>query len=162
LDVESALRENRWDFDWFEFSNAGEDATMIQRLLKAREGSEGERALICYGDELADVDIPALVKDHERSKAMMTMTSHVERLPFGVFSEGRIIEGKEVSVNIGFAIVEPQAWKYAEGCSGLSDFFNKLTWCVDGMTSVNVYEHHGARATINNPSDIAKAEELFK
>lgn len=148
-----------WQYPHCLISDAGEDATMIERLLYAKPT---KRALVCYGDELADVDIPELVKDHERSKAMMTMTSHIERLPFGVFDSGRIMEGKHVSVNIGFAIVEPHAWKYAEGCSGLSDFFNKLTWCVDGMTSVNVYEHHGKRATINNPSDIAKAEELFK
>lgn len=158
-DVTGALRENILDFDQFAFSDAGKDATMIERLLHAKPV---ERALVCYGDELADVDIQELLKDHKRSKAFMTMTTYRERLPFGVYHEGKIIEGKEVSVNIGFAVVEPQAWKYAEGCSGLSDFFNKLTWCVDGQSSVNVYEHTGRRATINNPSDIAKAEEMFK
>ena len=161
-DIEASIREERWDFDHFAFSNAGEDATMIERLLKAPEPGGLKQALVCYGDELANPDIQELIKDHKRSKAFMTMTVHEERLPFGVYREGKIVEGLPVKVNIGFAVVEPQAWKYAEGCSGLSDFFNKLTWCVDGMSSVNVYEHTGRRATINNPSDIAKAEDLFK
>lgn len=144
---------------WLVPSNAGEDATMIERLLQAKPI---ERALVIYGDELADVDIKALVKDHERSKAFMTITAYEERLPFGVFNAGAIVEGQRVRVNIGYAVVEPQAWKYADGCAGLSDFFNKLRWCVDRMDSTNVYEHTGKRATINNPSDIARAEELFK
>ena len=148
------------------FSDAGEDATMCERLTRARAewgtGHADKPSLVLYGDDCADVDLDELFKDHKRSKAFMTMTVHEERLPFGIYREGKIVDGLPVKVNIGFAVVEPQAWKYAEGCSGLSDFFNKLTWCVDGQSSVNVYEHMGRRATINNPSDIAKAEAEFK
>lgn len=158
-DIEGALKENRWDFDPLDFSNAGEDATMMERLLHA---NPTERALVVYGDELANVSIPDLILNHERSKALMTITSFSERLPFGIFDAGAIVEGQSVKVNIGYAIVEPQAWKYTARCAGLSDFFNKLRWCMDGCDSTNVYEHNGKRTTINSPADIAKAEETWK
>lgn len=149
------------------FSNAGEDAKMCDRLLKARKefGIEG-RALVLYGDELGDVNIKALEQQHaeerERWGLLMTMTTFRQRLPFGIWKNGKIDDNVEVDVNIGFAVVEPFAWDYATPFYGLSDFFNALTCLPDGCTGVTTFEHKGRRTTINNLAELETAEEVWK
>ena len=142
-------------------SDAGEGATMCERLLRAREEYEiAGRILVLYGDELADVDIPRLLAQHGSDKTAMTMTGCKYRLPFGVVeSDGFIQDECDVLVNIGFAVIEPIVWGVIAGCKGLSEMFNRVAW-TDHET--HIYEHRGRRATINSPADIAAAEEVWK
>lgn len=149
------------------FSNAGEDATMCERLLKARQEYKIEgRVLVCYGDELADVDVEALAQQHSRACAKwnlkITLTTFFQRLPFGIWKDGGIDDHVEVNVNIGFAMVEPSAWQYARPPYGFSDFFNALRCLPDGCSGVSTFAHKGKRSTINNLQELAAAEELWK
>ena len=147
------------------FSSAGEDATMMERLFKARQEYKIEGpCLVLYGDELADVSVSYLSEDHKNSKSLMTMTVWDYRLPFGVYEKhngGDINDRMRVKVNIGFALVEPEAWTYGHGCSGLSDFFNRLHYMPDGTSAVNVYEHTGKRVTINSLKELEEAEAMM-
>lgn len=166
LDVESALRENRWDFDYFHFSNAGEDASMCERLLKARKDFDIKgRILVCYGDELADVDIAALLAQHAACRdhwtCLMTLTTHRARLPFGVVDCGTVRDDVMVEINIGFAVIETEALDLVLPTMSLPDIFNMLRSGQNGYMC-ETFLHKGKRATVNNFQELENAEKVWK
>lgn len=158
------------------FSDLGLDAMMGERLLAARR-HEGERYLICYGDELADVDINRMLDLHKSKNADLTFAAARQVMPGGEVHQeidadiGRfqrvfgvaprfpvIIDNASHWVNIGFAIVEPQCWALLKPEDGLSDWINR----VSETMNVRVYYHEGRRATVNSLADLAHAEEVWK
>ena len=163
-DVEAALKSWGAKDKIIKFSNAGEDATMGQRLLKARD--TGERVLICYGDELADVDLVALLKKHEGAKATFAMTAavipggSVTLYEVGLDDQGQpvIHENEKRWVNIGFAVMEAECWELLKPEDGLSDWINR----VAEKYPVHVFEHKGKRATVNSLADLEHAQEVWK
>lgn len=143
------------------FSDAGENVSMAARLLQAREEHNVvSRALVLYGDELADVDIGALVRAHEKSsKSGVTFVGHRQALPFGVarrswYDNWRVWQNEEVLVNIGYVLVEPACWSSMCVDDGLADFINRM--------GAECYIHEGKRATINSLSDLTTAEEVWR
>ena len=67
-------------FDW---SDAGADASMLERLYRARHLIE-EQAWVAYGDTFVDADLAAMLRDHTASGAMLTLTTAGVRSPFGI------------------------------------------------------------------------------
>ncbi len=161
--------------DNIKFSNAGEDASMGKRLLMAREhmmlsaksGHPMDRVLVCYGDDMADVDIAELVAAHESHEGAVgvTFTAALSKIPGGMINFGdkeRIItENESALMNIGFALIEPACWKVLAPEDGLSDWINKVEAHPE-LPGVSVYVHSGKRATINSLADLAAAEEIFQ
>lgn len=165
-DIEAAVKYDRQNYSvgvgWLEFSHGTEDDPMCTRLLHAREEKKIEgRVLVLYGDELADVDIRALVAKHEDSRrAVLTFASHKTILPFGVVDEhDRIISDEWVPVNIGYMVAEPEAWAHMHPEDGLADWANRIG---DAGQKVTSYNHTGKRASINNLVDLKIAEEIWK
>lgn len=166
-DVKASLRAHRWAFDKVIASNAGEDAAMGERLLKVRELQlidRGERVVVCYGDELADVNLEKLIFAHDTRNAMMTFAvAQGKTLGGGIEFTGsndvcRIVEDQKYWVNIGFVVVEPVAWNYLQPGDGVSDWVNRVN--VDHP--VVAYPHAGKRATVNSLADLTYAEEVWK
>lgn len=165
-DVKASVREHYWDDSLVTFSDAGENAPMGARLSEVLlEMQPDERALVCYGDELADVDVKLLVEEHESKGRAMTFAAANQKVPGGtversrMFAERcRIIEGQEVLVNIGFVVVEPRCWALLRPEDGLSDWINR----VAAQDKVGVHHHHGKRATVNSLADLQYAEEVWK
>lgn len=139
------------------FSDAGEDATMCERLLRARDEHKFGRVLVLYGDELADVDVDTLVRHHDEHGARLTFTCFEQKLPFGVVYGSRIDENIKMPVNIGFAVVDVECWRQAEPGDGFSDFVNNVHFNF----VVEKYTHRGRRTTVNGFSDLAHAEEVW-
>lgn len=174
-DVSMSLLPETWAF--VSLVDAGEDATMGVRLGQLRERAGRERVLICYGDELADVDVAELVKTHEQEKNWMTFTCYQAKVPGGevlvVGDAVRIQEDRPHLVNIGFVVVEPQAWEMLQPEDGLSDWINRISesgidWdeaknsLIFRRPRVGVYLHKGKRATVNSLADLAHAEETWR
>ena len=156
--VEAAVRGRRGALP-VEFSNAGEDAEMGARLLQARdEHHVAGRCLILYGDEIADVDLAALVEHHDRAGTLCTFTAYEQRIPFGVIRQGYILGDETVLVNIGFAIIEEPAWGLLHPEDGLSDWINRVNAAT---RSPSVYLHEGRRATVNSVAELQQAERLW-
>ncbi len=65
--------------------DSGEAASMADRVLDARKHVSG-RALICYGDTLANVDLDSLARRHVESGALATVTVYPLRSPYGIVS----------------------------------------------------------------------------
>lgn len=144
-------------------SDAGEDVSMCARIFHAiRERAIDGPILVCYGDELADVDVSQLLSQHERLGTSATITVHGERQPFGeveMMPGGRLCKLEEKPlrwINIGFAVLEPAAYAQMTAEEDFADFIGRLD------SDVGTYIHQGRRATVNTPADIARAEEVWK
>lgn len=160
-DVRLAVASYCWTSSQIIYSEGTASTPMGTRLIEARKLVDvNARLLICYGDELADVDIEKLLETHiSDSERAMTFTIAHTTLPGGtVFVEGgraRIIEDQKKLTNIGFVVVEPHCWEHLYPEDGLSTWINRVQ-------NVNFYHHEGRRATINTLVDLAAAEELWK
>lgn len=154
------------------FSNAGEDVPMGVRLLKAREFAGEGRVLIVYADDLADVNITKLLARHEAKApqtpgfvpALMTFTAAYANAPGGTINidvDGgiHIVDEERRVINIGFVVVEPEAWSMLLPEDGLSDWINRVS---GEHGRVRIYYHDGKRATVNTLADLKTAEEVWR
>jgi glucose-1-phosphate cytidylyltransferase len=171
-DVRASLRELGWT-RLVDCWDAGEDAPMGARLLQMRGAAGGPRTLICYGDELADVDVKQLLAAHEDARErgrLVTFAASKQKLIGGaaMYAEDedghpcqvRIEEDYQQLVNIGFAVVETSCWDQLQATDGLSGWINRVS--AQHSHAVGVYKHHGKRATVNSLADLQYAEEMWK
>lgn len=157
-DVRAAVVEHKWGTR-VSFSDAGEDATMGERLSRFN----GERIMVVYGDELADVDLIKLLENHSGSARAITFTTADQLVPGGVVRyqnhKLKIHENTTEQVNIGFVIVEPETWQHLKNEDGMSDWINRVSDRIPDR--VGFYRHTGKRATINSLPDLKSAEEMW-
>ncbi len=141
--------------------NSGEDASMTDRVLAARSLVKG-RALICYGDTIANVDIAALLRAHETLGAQATVTVYPLRSSFGVVSfdeHSRVTRFEEKPqlpywINIGFVACERQALDRLQPGQDMVTYLESL--CPEG--ALGVYKHTGKHLTVNTEKERAEAE----
>jgi NDP-sugar pyrophosphorylase family protein len=168
-DVRAALRDRHWSFKggsgYTLFSDAGEDAPMCGRLLKARaEHNVKGRALVCYGDELVDVDVASLERHHEQHAAQLSFVAHSYKLPVGVINldaeaDRDVIDDEAHElINVGFVIADPKAWAHIQPEFGLSQWINAASKAFGSCR----YRHIGRRATINSLPDLEYAESVWR
>ena len=140
--------------------NSG-DASMTDRILDALPHAEG-RALVCYGDTLANVDLASLARQHDASGAAATLTVYPLHSPFGIVSsgpEGQVLEFLEKPllpywINIGFLLCEPRAFAGLARGSDMVPFLNGLA----RDKALYVYRHEGKHLTVNTEKERAEAE----
>jgi glucose-1-phosphate cytidylyltransferase len=140
--------------------NSG-DATMTDRLLDARRHVPG-RALVCYGDTLANVDLEALQRQHCGRAAVMTLTVYPLRSPFGIVNidaAGRVSGFAEKPrlphwINIGFMLCEPQAFDRMRPGGDMPEFLNTMV----RAGAMHAFCHEGKHLTVNTEKDRTQAE----
>jgi glucose-1-phosphate cytidylyltransferase len=140
--------------------NSG-DASMTDRILDALEHLRG-RTLVCYGDTLANVDLEALLGQHEDSSALATMTVYPLHSPFGIVQAdeiGRVRSFREKPklpywINIGFLLCERSAFDYLRPGSDMVGFLS--TMAEAGV--LFSYQHTGKHLTVNTEKERAAAE----
>lgn len=162
-DIEACIK-----FSWPAYStfhNMGENATMCHRIKNAcRDYKISERILVCYADELADIDLAALNAAHHRAINDITFTTYHMKLPFGVAVPNAVnqvpgICEMNLPVNIGFCVLEPVAIEAMNEKQDLADFITQY-----GLANgkVGTYEHEGKRVTVNSLMEWEVAEEVWK
>lgn len=137
------------------------DVSMTDRLLDVRPWVPG-RALICYGDTLANVDVATLVHHHERCGGEVTMTVYPLHSPFGIVQfdpAHRVSSFAEKPVlphwiNIGFMLWEAAAFDRLRQGSDMPDFLAS----VAGAGRLFAYPHRGKHLTVNTEGDRVQAE----
>ncbi|MBX3745401.1 MAG: nucleotidyltransferase family protein [Verrucomicrobiae bacterium] len=137
------------------------DASMTDRLLDAQPHVPG-RALVCYGDTLANVDLSALLDAHRRRNALATLATFPFESPYGVVDtddDGRIDRFREKPVlpywiNIGYLVLEPAAWHPLERGSDMPAFLARLA----ATGRLYAHRHEGRHLTVNTEQDRALAE----
>lgn len=136
------------------------DSTMTTRLLRAEPHIPG-RFLICYGDTLANVDLPALVAQHEAAHPTMTMTVFPLQSAYGIvdMEEDRVTRFREKPrlpywINIGFMICDREAFRYIRPEDDMPEFLDKLV----ASKQLMAFRHEGRHLTINTPKELRQAE----
>jgi glucose-1-phosphate cytidylyltransferase len=99
----------------------GPDTQTGGRLLRAKSFLGNERFMLTYGDGLSDVNIPELVKNHEKSGKTVTLTAVLPAGRFGSIEmneEGIVKSFKEKPagdgawISGGFFVMEPEVFDY--------------------------------------------------
>jgi glucose-1-phosphate cytidylyltransferase len=137
------------------------DASMTDRILEARPHVDG-RALVCYGDTLANVDIGDLCLRHRLHGALATLTVYPMYSPFGVVevkASGQVSGFREKPrlpywINIGFLLCEPGALDQLRRNSDIPEFLETLK----EQGSLFAYQHSGRHLTVNNEKERQSAE----
>jgi glucose-1-phosphate cytidylyltransferase len=147
--------------DWAVACVDSGDATMTDRLLDAKSLAPG-RFLICYGDTLANVDVPGLWRDHAAAGLTVTLTVFPLQTQFGVVDLGpgdRVAGFREKPrlphwINIGFMACEPAAFDLMTRGKDMPDFLAAAA----AAGRLRAYRHEGRHLTINTQKDLAQAE----
>jgi glucose-1-phosphate cytidylyltransferase len=137
----------------------GQETQTGGRLLRAKDYIGDERFFLTYGDGVADVDIPALLKSHEASGRLATMTAVRPAGRFGaleIAGDGLVRDFKEKPegdtdwINGGFFVMESAVFDYLKKGPDSPDPYND--GCVlerrplerlAAERQLNAYRHEG-------------------
>lgn len=129
----------------------GQDTMTGGRIKKAQPYVENERFLLTYGDGVADIDIRELIKSHNDSKKIATLTAVQPSGRFGsliIKNENMITsfmekpKGEEAWINGGFFVCEPEVFDYIK--DGDKTIFERVpleTLAKEGK--LNAFKHFG-------------------
>ena len=141
----------------------GRNTLTAGRIKHAQEFVGNERFMLTYGDGVGDVDIKALIENHEKSGKLCTLTSHQPEGRFGALSiqeDGTIdnfLEKPKESgswINAGFFVCEPGIFNYIPADHDTMWEQEPLRGLAkDGQ--LNAYKHHG----FWHPMDMLKDKE---
>ena len=151
-----------------EFSNAGTEASMLERLVATRKSFQN-RVVVCYGDTISDIKFNDLIAFHENAKALATIATVSIRNPFGLVKyqdNGEAVSFDEKPVlhyYVGLSVIEAEAMdRYAtedlvrqpDG-AGLIEFFHRIM----RDRRLYVYQHAGLQITFNTDTERKLAED---
>jgi NDP-sugar pyrophosphorylase family protein len=135
--------------------------------LAASARLENGAVLALNGDELLDVELDALVDEHERWGAAATIVVAQVRSPFGVVTlepDGRITGFREAPlldhwVNTGVYVLGPEALeRLPERGDHEESTFPELA----AAGKLRGYRHSGVWLTVNTPKDLRRATEFME
>ena len=123
-------------------ADTGIDVQTGLRIKNVQEYIGNERFLLTYGDGVSNVDLNALIRQHEASGKTVTITAIQPQGRFGVidFTEDLTItsfneKGKSKYINAGFMVAEP----VREGKMGVYTH-NGFWKCMDTLSDLNILE----------------------
>jgi len=105
------------------FVHTGQESKTATRLLKCRDHIHSDPFMVTYGDGVADISLPALIKRHQHLRkehgvvATITITRPYSK--YGIVKlDGDIVEKFQEKplmdnfVNVGFMVLEPEIFDY--------------------------------------------------
>jgi len=135
------------------------------RLLSAQECLGTERFMLTYGDGVSNINIPDLLRTHERSRKYVTLTAVQPIGRFGMLdiqSDGIITsfneksDGNNTWINGGFFVMENTIFNYlTEGKATILERKPFETLAKEGQ--LNAYKHTGfwrAMDTLKDKNDL--------
>lgn len=104
--------------------NTGINTNTVGRVMRIKEYVNRERFMLTYGDGVANVNIPKLIKFHDEMKKVVTITAAKPAGRWGTLQidekSGTVMDfmekdrSNEAWVNGGFAVYEPEIFEYLE------------------------------------------------
>ncbi len=150
-----------------EFSDSGEDASMLERIYYAID-SIPQRTIISYGDTLINLDVDDMIRSHIQSGKKITITTAEVRSPFGLVkydSNGNIYDFEEKplqSYYVGHMIVERYVLDHMDknllslpDGNGLVNLFKN---CIQDH-QLGTYAYNGPQITFNTQQELNQAED---
>jgi glucose-1-phosphate cytidylyltransferase len=149
------------------FSDAGEEAGILERLYHARDLFDGT-VLMTYGDTFTNLSLDRLFAFHEEGGHEATLVTASIQNPFGLVEfdgRHRVTSFREKPVlqyYIGHAAIRKSALRFVpdeirrmRDGEGLVAFF-KILMAVERL---GAYEHTGLEISFNTPDELKVAEE---
>jgi glucose-1-phosphate cytidylyltransferase len=147
--------------------DTGEDTQTGGRLKRVAAYVGNEPFCFTYGDGVSNVDVRKLIRFHESSGTLATVTCVKPPGRFGAldFAQGKIVSFKEkpqgdgVSINGGFFVLSPRAIDYIDGDS--------TRWEKDPLErlanegELSAYQHDGFWQPMDTLRDRTLLEELW-
>lgn len=146
-------------------ADTGTDVQTGLRIKKIQEYIGNQRFMLTYGDGLGNIDLHALLKQHEASGKTVTLTAIQPAGRFGVvdiddtntavsFNE----KGKSKYINAGFMVVEPHLFDYLGKNEPLE--FGPMEALVK-KCQLGVYKHNGFWKCMDTLSDLKILEGIW-
>lgn len=149
------------------FSDAGEDAGILERLCHARDLFD-DRVFMTYGDTFTNLSLSKLFAFHGEGGHEATLVTASIQNPFGLVEfdgRNRVTSFREKPVlqyYIGHAVIRKSALRFVpeeirrmRDGEGLVAFFKILM----AMEKLGAYEHKGLEISFNTPDELKVAEE---
>lgn len=139
------------------------------RIRRIREYIQDEPFLLTYGDGVADIDVPALIRYHQEQKQMVTLTAVQPNGRFGVLNleeNGMIRDFREKKqedegwINAGFMVVEPEIMELIEGDETVFEKYPLTEAARRGQ--LNAYRHKGFWQCMDTLREKTYLEELWQ
>jgi NDP-sugar pyrophosphorylase family protein len=151
------------------FSDAGEEAGMLERLYSAKEYFS-EKVILTYGDTYTNIDLDRLLKAHEKSDNEATIVVAPIQNPFGLvgFDDNNKVtyfrEKPVLNYYIGYAVINKSAFdlipqkivELPDG-EGLVTFYKILV----AMEKLGLFHYSGMQITFNTEKELKLAREKF-
>jgi glucose-1-phosphate cytidylyltransferase len=152
--------------DWsITLADTGIDVQTGLRIKNIQRYVKDERFMLTYGDGVSDVDLNALLRQHEVSKKTVTITAIRPQGRFGVidFDAGKTVtsfneKGKSKYINAGFMVAEPELFDYL-GQNEPLEFAPFEALVTDGK--LGVYTHGGFWKCMDTLSDLKILEDIW-
>ncbi len=130
----------------------GENAMTGSRIKKAQKYIGNERFLLTYGDGVANVNISELIKCHEKSGKILTLTAVQLEGRYGALgiSEDNTVtgfrekpKGDECRINGGYFVCESQVFGYIPENDDNVTFEEMPIENITKDNQLNAYKHNG-------------------
>jgi len=146
--------------------DTGIDSLKSSRLLKVEHLIKSENFFLAYGDDLADIKIKKLLKQHLLTNTIATITAVKTLSEFGVLKIGKgklITDFKEKPpinqwINGGFMVLNKKVFRFLRYGELESDVFRELV----KMKEIAAYKHLGKWKAMNTIKDSIELNLLWK
>jgi glucose-1-phosphate cytidylyltransferase len=121
-----------------------------------------KQLLVCYADEIANINISRLLKHHLKSKKLMTITTYKFFSNFGFLfknNENNFIFNEKPylgNYNIGYYFINPNTKKLIVRKKKIENFINLLA----NRKELNEFVHNGKHITYNTIEEYQYAKNL--
>ena len=152
------------------FSDAGVSAGILKRIFKVKKFIN-DHSIISYGDTLAKINFKHLMKNHKKSKCVMTIVVAPIQNPFGLvkwdaLNKATNFEEKPVLNHyIGYAVISPNFFdKLNASTINLKDGKGiiKIIKNLILKKQLNIYKFNKLQVTINSPEELKYARLNYK
>jgi len=151
--------------------DTGLNTNTAGRIKRIQKYVKDEPFMLTYGDGVANVNIPDLIKFHKSKGKMATLTSiqlpgrfgNIETNDEGIVSKFREKpEGDGVWINGGFFVLEPQIFEYLKGDMDTIQWEVKPLAEIAADSQLATYRHHGFWKCMDAMRDKIELEELWE
>lgn len=138
------------------------------RIKRIKKYVGDETFFMTYGDGVSDVDLNKLLKQHQKSKNVVTLTATQKPERFGILSikEGNVKSFKEKDpkdsswINGGYMVMEPEVFKYIKGDQTVFEKDPLETLVKEGK--LGAYKHNGFWQCMDTLRDKKLLEGLYE
>ena len=161
------LSDNADDWD-VSIIDTGLDTMTGGRIKQVSEIIANERFLLTYGDGLSNLNIKELIKSHEASKKIVTLTAIQPPGRYGsleldsnnnVTSFSEKLQGDGAWMNGGFFVCEPEILKYI--ASNNTSFEDQPLSNIAKEGQLNAFKHHGFWQNMDTMRDFRLLNNLW-